>query len=96
MNLLEQYKGRLAVSESVYGRTHNGEKMDSHKKLVIAKVLDNTSKFLSEAFDAASGTQRSDLGLYKKFCLNLTTVALPNLIANELVIVHPMSSMSGF
>jgi hypothetical protein len=96
MNLLEQYKGRLAVSESVYGRTHNGEKMDNHKKLVIAKVLDNTSKFLSEAFDAASGTQRSDLGLYKKFCLNLTTVALPNLIANELVIVHPMSSMSGF
>lgn len=96
MNLLEQYKGRLSVSESVYSRTHNGEKMDNHKKLVIAKVLDNTSKFLSEAFDAASGTQRSDLGLYKKFCLNLTTVALPNLIANELVIVHPMSSMSGF
>lgn len=63
MNLLEQYKGRLAVSESVYGRNHNGEKMDNHKKLVIAKVLDNTSKFLSEAFDAASGTQRSDLGL---------------------------------
>jgi hypothetical protein len=28
--------------------------------------------------------------------LNLTTVALPNLIANELVIVSPMSSMSGF
>ena len=69
MNLLEQYKGRLSVTESVYSRTHNGEKMDNHKKLVIAKVLDNTSKFLSEAFDAASGTQRSDLGLYKKFCL---------------------------
>ena len=33
---------------------------------------------------------------FKKFCLNLTTVALPNLIANELVIVSPMSSMSGF
>ena len=28
--------------------------------------------------------------------LNLTTVALPNLIANELVIVSPMSSMSGY
>lgn len=28
--------------------------------------------------------------------LNLTTVALPNLIANDLVIVHPMTSMSGF
>lgn len=28
--------------------------------------------------------------------LNLTTIALPNLIANDLVIVHPMSSMSGY
>lgn len=28
--------------------------------------------------------------------LNLTTVALPNLIAHDLVIVHPMSSMSGY
>lgn len=96
MTLLEQYKGRLAVSESVYSRAHSGDKMDNHKKLVIAKVLDNTSKFIAEAFDAASGTQRSDLGLYKKFTLNLTTVALPNLIAHDLVIVHPMSSMSGF
>ena len=95
-NLLEQYRGRLAVSESVYSKTHNGEKMDNHRKLIIAKVLDNTSKFISEAFDAASGTQRSDLGLYKKFCLNLTNVALPNLIAPELVIVHPMASMSGY
>lgn len=36
------------------------------------------------------------MGLYKKFCLNLTNVALPNLIAPELVIVHPMTSMSGY
>ena len=28
--------------------------------------------------------------------MNLTTVALPNLIAHDLVIVHPLSSMSGF
>ena len=42
------------------------------------------------------GTQRSDMGLFKKFCLNLITVALPNLIAPELVIVSPMSSMSGY
>lgn len=36
------------------------------------------------------------MGTYKKFCLDLVTVALPNLIANELVIVKPMSSMTGF
>lgn len=28
--------------------------------------------------------------------MNLTTVALPNLIAHDLVIVHPLSSMSGY
>ena len=28
--------------------------------------------------------------------MNLTTVALPNLISHDLVIVHPMSSMSGY
>lgn len=52
--------------------------------------------FMNEAFNQSVGTQRSDLGLFKKFTLNLTTVALPNLIAHDLVIVHPMSSMSGF
>jgi hypothetical protein len=36
------------------------------------------------------------MNMFKKFCMNLTTVALPNLIAHDLVIVHPMSSMSGF
>lgn len=96
MNLVEAYKKRLAISESVYGKAHNGEKMSNNRKIVTAKCLSNVEKFLNEAFDNSVGTQRSDLGLWKKFCLNLTTVALPNLIANELVIVSPMSSMSGY
>ena len=96
MNLLEAYSKRLAVSESVYGKQHNGEKMSNHKKLTVAKCLENTQKFLNEAFSSAVGTQRADMGDFKKFCLNLTTVALPNLIANDLVIVSPMSSMTGY
>lgn len=75
-NLLEAYKQRLNISESVYSRAHNGEKMDNHRKLVIATVLKNTNAYLNEAFDSASGTQRTDMGNYKRFCLNLTTVAL--------------------
>lgn len=51
---------------------------------------------MNEAFENSVGTQRADLGAYKKFALNLTTVALPNLIAFDLVIVYPMSSISGF
>lgn len=52
--------------------------------------------FLNESFSNSVGTQRADMGLFKKFTLDLTTVALPNLIAHDLVIVKPMSSMSGF
>lgn len=97
MNLLETYKNRLNVSESVYKKNHEGSSMDSSRKMMIAKVLQNTNNFLNEALtDSSMGTQRADMQMYKKFCLNLTTVALPNLIANDLVIVHPMSSMSGY
>lgn len=32
----------------------------------------------------------------KKFCLTLTNVALPNLIANEVALVKPLASMTGY
>jgi hypothetical protein len=95
-NLLETYKNRLAVSDKVHAKAHLGESMSNFKKIAVAKCLDNVSKFMNEAFDNSVGTQRSDLGAFKKFALNLTTVALPNLIAFDLVIVQPMSSISGF
>lgn len=88
-NLMEAFKKRIAISESIYSRQHNGQKMDNYRKMAVAKVLQNTSNFLNEAFDSAAVTQRSAMGDYKRFCLNLTTVTLPNLIANDLVIVHP-------
>ena len=39
MNLLEAYKQRLAVSESVYAKSHCGEAMPQFKKIAIAKCL---------------------------------------------------------
>lgn len=88
-NLLEAYSKRIKIAESVYAKAHNGEKIDNQRKLVLARCLSNVNNFINEAFDNSTGTQRSDMGLFKKFCLNLTNVALPNLIANDLVIVHP-------
>ena len=41
--LLEAYKNRLAISEAVYGSQHAGQKMDNNRKLVVAKVLQNTN-----------------------------------------------------
>ena len=94
--LYEAYRGRLALAEKCYAKTHNGEALGDTKKLIIAKTLETTNKFLNEAFENSVGTQRSDMGLFKKFAMNLTNVALPTLIAFDLVIVQPMSSMSGY
>jgi hypothetical protein len=95
-NLLESYKNRLAISESVYQKSHNGAKMSSQKKLMIASVLNNTAKFMNEAFTSGDATQRGALGDYKRFCLNISTVALPNLILPELMLTQPMSSIAGY
>ena len=88
-SLFEAYKNRLAVANTVHAKMHMGESMSNNKKLVTAKMLENTNRFLNEAFDASQGTQRADMGMMKKFAMNLTTVAVPNLIAHDLVIVHP-------
>ena len=95
-SLFEAYKNRLTVANNYFGKTHEGRQMSQNQKLVTAKCLENVNRFMNEAYDASVGTQRADMGMFKKFCMNLTTVALPNLIAHDLVIVHPMSSMSGF
>ena len=94
--LFETYAPRLEVADKVHQKAHLGEGLDNFKKIAIAKCLDNVNKFMTEAFDNSVGTQRSDLGAWKKFALNLTTVALPNLIAFDLVIVQPMTSISGY
>lgn len=93
--LLETYKRRLSLSEQVHKEAH-GTSMTLAQKNCIARVLANTSAYLTEAFGNSVGTQRSDMAEFKKFALDLTTVALPNLIANDLVIVKPMSSMTGY
>ena len=52
--------------------------------------------FMNENFANSVGTQRSQLGQWKMFAMNLTNVVLPNLIAPELVLVSPMSSWTGY
>lgn len=95
-NLLEAYKNRLAISESVHQRSHNGAKMSAQKKLMIASVLNNTSRFLNEAFNDSAAVQKSAIGDWKKFCLNVSTTALPTLILPELMLTQPMTSITGY
>lgn len=93
--LLEKYSKKIQLAESVYAKAHNGERMDAMKKMTVAKCLDNVNRFLTESMDASVATQRGAMGEYKKFCMALTNVGIPNLIAFDLVAVSPMSSISG-
>ena len=102
-SLLETYKGRLKVAERMYSQQHNGEKLSEAKKLITAKLLQNTSKFINEGFAPTMATQsglginaNGTLGLFKKFAMNMVNVVMPNLIASDIAIVYPMSSMSGY
>jgi len=93
--LLESYKGRLAIAEKYFAQKNNGAKMTNEQKMLTAVCLNNTAKYLNEAFNSAVGTQRSDLGAYKIFCMDITTLVMPNLIVNDLFLVQPMASFSG-
>lgn len=44
MTLLETYKRRLDVSESVFAKAHGGESLSSPRKLAVAMVLNNTNR----------------------------------------------------
>ena len=99
MNLLEAYKNRISYA-SKYAND-KGTPMSQQKKVLLAKLLNNTDRFLTEAFAGTNATQLSNMTMtdgtsYKKFCLNLTTMAVPSLILPELMMVQPMSSMSGY
>ena len=95
-NLLETYSRQLKVAEAYVAKTFDGKEVSNNTKLTTAVLLDNTNRWITESMNTTiAGGQRSDLGEWKKFCLNLTNIAVPSLIANDLVIVHPMTSFSG-
>lgn len=50
INLLEAYKNRLATADTVFSKTRFGAKMDTQRKIMVAKCLENTNKFLNEGF----------------------------------------------
>ena len=95
-NLLETYARQLKVAEAYVAKNFEGKQMSSNTALTTAVLLDNTNRWITESLSNEIGaTNRGDMGAWKKFCLNLTNIAVPSLIANDLVIVHPMTSYSG-
>ena len=97
-NLLETYSRQLKVAEAYVAKNFDGKAVSANTQLTTAVLLDNTNRFLTESMsldNSINPVTRGDLGAWKKFCLNLTNIAVPSLIANDLVIVHPMTSFSG-
>ena len=93
-NLLETYSRQLKVAEAYVAKNFDGKQISANTQLTTAVLLDNTNRWMTESMNTQA-TARADLGDWKKFCLNLTNIAVPSLIANDLVIVHPMTSYSG-
>lgn len=96
MNLLENYKGRLAVAEKYFAQKNNGAKMSNSKKMVTAMCLDNTARYINESFKVAAGTQRADLGMYKNFVMDITSLTVPNLIVQDIFMTVPMTAITGY
>ena len=95
-NLLETYSRQLKVAEAYVAKNFEGKQMSSNTALTTAVLLDNTNRWITESLSNTIGAaSRDNMGDWKKFCLNLTNIAVPSLIANDLVIVHPMTSYSG-
>ena len=92
-NLLETYSRQLKVAEAYVAKNFEGKTMSSNTALTTAVLLDNTNRWITESLNSEIGaTTRDSMGAWKKFCLNLTNIAVPSLIANDLVIVHPMTT----
>lgn len=83
-NLLEAYGKQLNVAEAYVAKNFDGKRISSNTKLTTAVLLDNTNRWMTESMNESIATSRSDLGAWKRFCLNLTNIAVPSLIANDL------------
>ena len=94
-NLFEAYANRLSLAERFYSEKH-GHALSEQKKLVTAVCLNNVNKYLTEAFSNSVGTQLGNMGAYKKFCMTLTNLAVPDLIVYDIMAVEPMVSFSGY
>lgn len=88
-SLCESWKDRLAAVAKV------NENFTYEKKIALAKCLEQTQEYLNWRLTESKATQSSDIGQFKRFALDVLTVAVPNLIAFDLVSVQPISNRNG-
>lgn len=100
--LLEKYTNRLTRANNEY-KARTGRQLTESKKMLTAAVLENTAKFMNfrmnrmtEALDNSMGVQTSDVGNFKRFVLDVTETAMPNLVGPEICYVHTMDALAGW
>lgn len=80
---MEAYANRLNFADKIYAKNHGGARLNESKKILIAKCLENTQRFLTESIEQShnNGATNFPMGDMVKFSLNLVNTALPTLIA---------------
>ena len=104
ISLVERWSRRLGAADNEF-KSRTGRSLTESKKMMTAKVLENTAKFmnfrangsrLGEALDNSIGVQTADIGHLKKFVLDVTQTVLPNLIAPEVCMIKTMDARTGY
>lgn len=89
VKLLEAWKPNIEAVRSV----DNG--YSDERALRLAIMLENTKQELNRAQRLYEATQPVDVGPFKKHAFDLLTAVMPNLIAEELVSVQPLTQKIG-
>jgi len=98
--LVEKYAKRVNYADKYHAKLNEGKTLSATSKLGLAQVLENTAVLfetkakLNEAFENSVSGQRADLGAFKITAWDITTLVQANLLAEDLVLVKPLSSLT--
>jgi hypothetical protein len=85
-SLVESWNDRISLVEQV-----NEEPISYDRKIVLAQCLENTQ----QAINMLEATDSGDTDGFKRYALDLVTAIIPNLVANDIVSIQPISNEVG-
>lgn len=90
--LLERWADEIEVVSEAYGN----KELSLDRQVALAICLENTQMQITRVSQALNEvTQPTDVGLFRKYAINLVAAVMPNLIANDIVSVQGMTAKTG-
>lgn len=90
--LVERWNNEIQVVSEAFG----GDGLSLDRQIVLATCLENTQMQIARASHALNEiTQPTDVGVFRKYAINLVAAVMPNLIANDIVSVQGMTAKTG-